>query len=50
MSQILYNIPHQENFSREDFITAFKRKIKMKRSLQGDINFRSYYQMGIFIV
>lgn len=49
MNQIIYNIPHQENFSREESL-LLKGKIKTERKLQEDIDFKSYYRMEKFIV
>jgi len=46
MSQILYNIPHQENFSREDFITAFQKKNKNETKSSGRYQFQKLLSNG----
>lgn len=46
MSQIIYNIPHQENFSREDFITAFQKKNKNETKSSGRYQFQKLLSNG----
>ena len=45
MNQIIYNIPHQENFSREDFIAAFENKNRTKAS--GKYRFQKLLSNGV---
>lgn len=46
MNQIIYNIPHQENFSREDFIAAFERKNKNRTKASGRYRFQKLLSNG----
>lgn len=46
MNQIIYNIPHQENFSREDFIAAFERKNKNRTKASGRYRFQKLLSKG----
>ena len=46
MSQIIYNIPHQENFSREDFITAFQKNNKNETKSSGRYQFQKLLSNG----
>lgn len=46
MSQIPYDISHQENFSREDFISAFEKKNKNIRKASGRYRFQKLLTNG----
>jgi hypothetical protein len=46
MNQIIYNIPHQENFSREDFIVAFERENKNRTKASGRYRFQKLLSNG----
>lgn len=46
MNQIIYTIPHQENFSREDFIAAFERKNKNRTKASGRYRFQKLLSNG----
>ena len=46
MNQIIYKIPHQENFSREVFIAAFERENKNRTKASGRYRFQKLLSNG----
>ena len=46
MNNMVHPIPHQENFSREDFIAAFQKENKNRKKASGRYNFQKLLENG----